>query len=228
MGGSPPSLVQPLLPSARDTQSRRGGERGDDFWHLFQREGTAPSPELAAGRKTVRVNWGCPRALVTTGTGSLPPPLQPWGQATSRSLHAAREEKRGVRGAGEGQCHHRQCTGGDVPWHGDGPPNQGGASPPQRSPARALRMSLPPLVLTPWAPSCHRPPAAVPQEPLFRVTPSPHVGQEGDLDSKVVTGGLRGDTALAPPPPLRSQLWPPRPSSGTGREIRGHRLFFPK
>lgn len=48
------------------------------------------------------------------------------------------------------------------------------------------------------------------------MTPSPRVGQEGDLDSKVVTGGLRGDTALAPPPPCAPSCGHPVLPAGQG------------
>lgn len=47
------------------------------------------------------------------------------------------------------------------------------------------------------------PSSPVPQDPLFGVTPSrparTHVGQEGDLDSKVLTGGGCEVTQLSPP-----------------------------
>lgn len=138
--------------------------------------------------------------------------------------------RKGVQGAGEGQCHHRQCTGGDIPRHGTGTCQQtGGASPPRRSPARALRMPLLPPVLNPWAPSCHRPPAAVPRAPLFGVTLSrpavccmgagggPQAVPIGAGGQKGADGGGCEVTQLSPPPPHSALPAVATPSFHCGR-----------
>lgn len=87
MGGSSHTLIHPLLQSVMGRAGRVGW--GGHFWHLFQREGAAQSPELTAGRKTERINYQCPRGW-GPGWGQyqvscppLPPCSMPWGKTTS-------------------------------------------------------------------------------------------------------------------------------------------------
>lgn len=185
----------------------------------------------------MRLNWRCPGALVTAGTRSPATPLRPWGQATLRSSHAAQEEKGGAGGRGGAVPSppvHR--WGHPTAWHGDVPANRGGQPPTEvtsscTEDATAATCPQPVATLLPSSP-CGRAPG-----PPFWGDPVPsrcvlQGGQEGDPrlspsvlgDRKVLTGGLRGDTALTTPPTLRSQLWPPRPSTGAGDREGNTRL----